>query len=81
MVVSQTNQTSTFNALMGNSFMPSINIPNVTRHYSSYFSSPVVGVHYTPTLYNVLGAIPSGVGGRVQPSTPTRRKQQPIIWG
>ena len=62
MDVSQNSQTSTFNASRGGSFMASINIPNVNGHYSSSFSSHVAGGQYTPTLYNILGAIPSFVG-------------------
>ena len=38
-------------------------------------------MHYTPTLYNVLGAIPSGVGGHVQQPPVTWGQQQPHVWG
>ena len=51
MVVSELAQTSNFNPSMGSSFMPSISILNVTRG------------QYIYTLYNILGAIPSRVGG------------------
>ena len=58
--------------------MPSITLPNVIGQYSSTLSLHVVGGQYTPTLYNILGAIPSaagpsGFGGLGQ--------QPPLTWG
>ena len=70
----QPAQTST--ASMEISFMPSINLPNVTRHHSLSLSLFVVGFQYAPTSYNTLGAMPSAIG----PSG-VGGQQPPPFWG